>query len=157
VIEQFNYQMEKLTCPMFIAEFYTRHILTDAIPLVSSAIPGFSREPDRWIYEGHTVTYVSLQIAYYMGFRTVLLVGVDHKYDYEGMPNQEKRAEGKDVNHFHPDYFADGTRWHNPDLFRSRLSYQMAKTVYEIDGRRIVNLTPESELQVFETGDIGEW
>ena len=141
----------------FITAHYTRHLIKDAHPLVSSAIPGFSREPEKWIYEGHTVTYVCLQLAYYMGFTTVLLVGVDHKFEFEGKPNDEVTSNGDDVNHFHPDYFGENVRWNNPDLYRSMQSYRMANLVYEHDGRKIVNLTPGSDLDVFEKGRIKEW
>jgi len=126
-------------------------------PLYSAGIPTFSRNPDKWIYEGFTVTYVCMQLAYYMGFNVCLLVGVDHSYRYEGKPNQEVVASGPDPNHFHPDYFNDGVRWHNPDLKRSEQAYRMAKTVFEADGRRIINLTPGSKLDVFEKGAVKEW
>lgn len=141
----------------FISEFYTRHLVKDALPLYSSAIPAFSRNPEQWVYEGHTVTFVCLQLAYWMGLKTVLLVGVDHSYEFEGRPNEEKLAFGKDVNHFHPDYFSNGQKWHNPDLRQSERAYRMAKTVYESEGRKIMNLTPFTALEVFEKGDIVEW
>ena len=37
---------------------------------------------------GGTVTFVALQIAYYMGFQKVILIGLDHKYAEKGIPNQ---------------------------------------------------------------------
>ena len=157
VIEQFNWDINKMDCTKFITAFYTQHLLTDAIPLYSSVVPCFSREPEKFVYEGYTVTYVCLQLAFFMGFTTILLVGVDHKYEFEGYPNQLVVAEGDDVNHFHPDYFGDGRRWHLPDLVQSERAYRMAKTVFDMDGRSIVNLTPESALNVFERGDVKEW
>ena len=157
VIQQFNDDIRKLESKKFIKELYTKHLIEDAYPLNSSVIPGFSREPDKWIYEGHTVTFVCLQLAYYMGFDTVLLVGVDHKFEFEGQPNEEVRSKGADVNHFHKDYFGKGRRWNNPDLYRSMQAYRMANLVFENDSRKIVNLTPASELDVFEKGDITEW
>ncbi len=103
------------------------------------------------------MTFVCLQLAYYMGFSTVLLVGCDHSFEFEGEPNAPAVANGKDVNHFHQDYFADGVLWHNPDLDQSARAYKMAKTVYDADGRSIVNLTRGSDLDVFERGDWQEW
>jgi hypothetical protein len=104
---------------MFITEAYTKHLLTNALPLYSSVIPAFSRNPAEWIYEGYTVTYVCLQLAFFMGFDTVLLVGCDHSYEFEGRPNEMKLAWGEDKNHFHPEYFSNGNKWHNPDLIMS--------------------------------------
>jgi hypothetical protein len=119
--------------------------------------PGFSKDPARGIYEGHTVTFVNLQLAYWMGFSTVLLVGVDHRYESEGEPNQEVVMAGPDPNHFDPDYFPEGTHWHNADLEKSEEAYRMAKEAYDADGRKIINLGPDSALEVFERGDISEW
>ena len=142
---------------MFVTEHYTKHLLTDALPLRSSVMPSFSRNSEEWIYEGYTVTYVCLQLAYYMGFDTILLVGCDHSYEFEGSPNELKLAWGEDVNHFHPEYFSNGNKWHNPDLEQSERAYKMAKTVFEADDRQIVNLTTKTELNVFEKGDWREW
>jgi len=126
-------------------------------PLYSSPSPSFSRDPLKYIYEGFTVTYVLLQLAFWMGFERVGLVGVDHRYTFTGMPNQLAVSGGVDTNHFHPDYFGEGVRWHNPDLKRSEQAYRMARTVFDKAGRQVVNLTPGSELDVFERKDWQEW
>ena len=158
VIEQYYKDINEINCEKFIAaRFVQDGTVTDAQALYSSSLPCFSRHPDDYVYEGHTVTYVCLQLAYFMGFTTVLLVGVDHSFEFEGLPNALAQAEGKDINHFHPDYFADGTLWHNPDLEQSERAYHMARTVFDDAGRRIVNLTPGSKLDVFERGEIAEW
>ena len=157
VIEQFYPDIRKLESEKFIKAFYTRHIIGDAHKLHSSSIPAFSIKANELIYEGHSVTYVCLQLAYWMGFTTVLMVGVDHRFEFDGQPNELKVAVGKDVNHFHPDYFGDGVRWHNPDLVMSEKAYKMAKIVFDAEGRKIINLTPGSALDVFEKGDIAEW
>lgn len=118
----------------------------------------FSFEPDKWIYEGYTVTYVCMQLAYWMGFTTVLLVGVDHHYNYEGKPNEVNMiAVGeKDDSHFSPEYFS-GMFFHNPDLEQSEISYAMAKKVFEKDGRKIINLTCNSRLTIFEKDELRNW
>ena len=68
----------------FITAWYTQHLVTDGLPLNGSQYPSFSRTPHEWIYEGHTVTYVCLQLAFFMGFETVLLVGCDHRFARAG-------------------------------------------------------------------------
>jgi hypothetical protein len=108
------------------------------------------------VYEGHTVTFVSMQLAFFMGFRTVLLVGVDHRYIYEGPPNERHVMKGDDPNHFSPDYFK-GMEWHNPDLERSEAAYRMAREAFEKNGGRILNLTEGSALEVFDRCDLSEW
>jgi hypothetical protein len=108
------------------------------------------------IYEGYTVTFVSLQLAYFMGFTTVGLVGVDHKYKFDGKPNEVHLMSKDDPNHFDSEYFK-GQLWNNPDLMQSEASYTMAEIAYTEHGRKIINLTEGTELNVFEKGDIKEW
>ncbi len=121
--------------------------------LHSVQTPMFSFCPYKWIHEGYTVTFVLLQLAFWMGFTSVVMVGIDHRYEYEGAPNQEKVMKGDDPNHFDPNYFK-GATWNNPDLERSRRAYKMANDVYEANGRHIVNLTPNTGLDVFEQRDM---
>lgn len=158
VLEQSLPQIIEADYPVsFVRAEYADRI-PGAMPLISTGLPHFSREPQKCIYEGHTVTYVCLQLAFFMGFSTVLLVGVDHSYQYQGAPNQEQVAGWEsDPNHFAPNYFSGDTRWHNPDLVRSERAYHMARTVFEHAGRRIVNLGPNSKLDIFERGEVGQW
>ena len=127
-----------------------------AYPLYSVGNWTFSYSPAAYIFEGFTVTYVCMQLAFHMGFETVLLVGVDHKFRMDGTPNQETTWQGDDPNHFSPDYFK-GTRWNNPDLANSERAYRLAEKAYRDAGRRIVNLTEGSALDVFEKGMVAEW
>jgi acetyl esterase/lipase len=78
-------------------------------------VPRFSRVYDEPIWEGWTVTYAALQLAYFMGFKNIFLVGLDHSFKVSGSPNEEQAMQGADPNHFDPRYFA-GSRWHLPDL-----------------------------------------
>jgi len=104
--------------------------------------------------EGSTVTYCAMQVAYYLGFSRVILVGVDHGFVNSGVPHKLVTAEGPDENHFHPDYFGKGTKWQYPDLAGSEVSYGVAKSVYENDGRKIFDATVGGKLQVFEKVDL---
>ena len=125
------------------------------VPIRSLSNEKFYVDPRAGLYEGFTVTFVAMQIAYWMGFKTVLLVGVDHSYETEGAPNEEKVMED-DPNHFHPEYFK-GAKWNNPDLVKSEQAYQLAREAFEADGRKIINLTEGTKLDVFEKGDLHEY
>jgi hypothetical protein len=115
----------------------------------------FSRDPREGTHEGCTVTYVCMQLAWWMGFTRILLVGVDHHFvglpDRDVSPNEEIPGfDGGDPNHFHPDYFSgQDVRWHFADLEHSEEAYGIAKSAYAETGRTIVNLTPGSHLDVF--------
>jgi hypothetical protein len=157
VCEQSLPQIRQMACvEKFIRAEYAGQV-PGSLPLQSLPVPIFSPDPERGVYEGYTVTYVLLQLAFFMGFETALLVGVDHHYQFSGWPNEERIANGHDPNHFHPEYFSGGTRWNNPDLTRSEAAYRAARTCWEAAGRQIINLTPGSKLEVFPKGDWREW
>lgn len=131
-------------------------LIKDCYPLYSVGNWTFSYNPAAYIFEGFTVTYACMQLAFHMGFTTVLLVGVDHKFKTDGPPNSETVWQGADPNHFSPDYFRD-TKWNNPDLNNSEKAYRLAEKAFRDAGRKIINLTDGSALDVFEKGTIAEW
>lgn len=151
VIQQNADRIKALSCEKFVRQGYGI-----GKPLVSNPKLPFSFDPLSWVNEGYTVTYVCLQLAYWMGYKTVLLVGVDHRFTFDGKPNEKKRMGDVDPNHFDPSYFA-GQDWQNPDLAKSEAYYEIARKIYDAAGRRIVNLTPNSALNVFERGELSEW
>ena len=154
VIGQFADDIAQIDAPKFLPAGYCFD--DTCLPLNSSGMILFSQDASAWIYEGHTVTFVCMQIAYYMGFKNILLVGVDHSFKFDGRPNEQRIMEGADPNHFHPDYFK-GKNWNNPDLDRSEHAYKLARAVYESKGGRIINLTPGTKEQVLEHGEINDW
>lgn len=153
VRQQFADEILALPCPKFLGGGPVVAPGQGVYHLHSVPTPLFSYSPLNWVYEGYTVTFVSLQLAYYMGFKTVYLVGVDHKYSFVGEPNEETRYGGADINHFDPSYFSE-RQWNNPDLERSEEAYRMAKAAFESDGRKIVNITKGTALEVFEKAEL---
>lgn len=119
--------------------------------------PKFSRDLSRMAYVGGTVTYLCIQLAYYLGAAEVVLVGVDHSYvvEDEELPVSGNTivSERDDQNHFHPDYFGKGKRWHLPRVDRMERAYERAREVFVDDGRRIVNATKGGRLEVFPRVD----
>jgi hypothetical protein len=118
--------------------------------------PHFS--PDvRWrVWEGATVTYVTIQLAFHMGFSEVILIGVDHNYTTAGLPNTTITSAGDDPNHFSSQYFGKGFRWQLPDLETSEIAYRMARKAYETAGRRIMDATIGGKLTIFEKVDYNK-
>jgi hypothetical protein len=58
-----------------------------------------------------------------------------------------------DPNHFHPNYFGVGKKWHDPKLDNVLQSYQLCKMVFEKDDRKIFNATNGGKLELFERVD----
>jgi hypothetical protein len=101
------------------------------------------------IDEGYTVTFVALQIAYFMGFRNIFLIGVDHNFKQIGKPNEKQELKCSDLNHFDPNYFKD-QQWHLADMEGNEASYALAKHEYHNDGREIYDATLEGKLNIFK-------
>jgi hypothetical protein len=156
VIKQYYRDINRLDSLKFVSGKYA-HFVPGSVRLSITAERVFAKRDFEPVYEGYTVTFVLMQIAYWYGYKRVGLVGVDHRYTFEGKPNQELIADGVDQNHFDPSYFSGGAMWNAPDLVRSEQSYRIAKDVYERAGREIVNLTPDSALDVFEREDWQTW
>lgn len=102
------------------------------------------------MFEGFTVTYVCLQLAYFMGFSEAILIGVDHNFVTKGPANTTVTSEGDDPNHFSGKYFGKGFRWQLPDLEGSERAYRMAKTAFESDGRKVLDATVGGKLTIFD-------
>ena len=158
VIEQSSQEIAKLNCVRFLKD------MPSANPLPESALTYLlhSRAEDRFhpdvsngFFEGYTVTFAALQLAYFMGFSTVAIVGMDHRYRYTGLPNEPHTLQGLDNNHFDPSYFS-GQTWDNPDLANSERFYAMARTAFEADGRRILDCTVGGACLVFEKARLEE-
>ncbi len=117
--------------------------------LHSCGFPYFARDCSVSVFQGFTVTYVALQIAYHMGFSNVALVGCDHDYKMTGNPNVIGYNESRDPAHFCEDYFSPNQPWQFPDLKASEYYYDLARRCYEDDGRVIVNASMKTQLSVF--------
>ncbi|MBW4464198.1 MAG: tetratricopeptide repeat protein [Pegethrix bostrychoides GSE-TBD4-15B] len=113
----------------------------------------FSTDPANGLKEGNTVTYFAMQLAYYMGFETVVLIGVDHYFATKGKPHKEVTSQGDDPNHFHPGYFGKGVKWHLPDLEGSEQFYRIANAYFKADGRQIIDATFEGHCTIFPKVD----
>ncbi len=98
---------------------------------------------------GGTVTNVALQAAYFMGFTEVILIGVDHSYRSQGVPNQAVRAESEDESHFSKDYFGPGIVWQLPDLEAMERGYWHIRELFEGGRRRVLDATVGGQLEVF--------
>jgi hypothetical protein len=118
--------------------------------------PKFARDVAGRLWEGATVTYVALQLAYHMGFEKVILIGVDHNFVTKGDANKTITSQGDDPNHFAPNYFGKGFKWQLPDLETSERAYRMAKAAYAADGRQVLDATIGGKLTVFPKVDYDD-
>lgn len=99
----------------------------------------FSYSPIRQVFTGGTTTYVNLQLAHYMGFRLVLIVGLDHDYSSD--------------KHFHDDYLTTA-RVESEEEIKTVLevmnqSFLLADRAYDVARVELVNISYYSLCTVF--------
>ena len=153
VLEQSGAELARIGVPKFFGLAGAHYIPTnvrDVTFLRSTLVPGFSFDPvSRGVWEGATVTFVAMQLAYWFGFRQVVLIGVDHKFSVSGPAHEVVKGEGPDHDHFDPRYFSEGYRWQLPDLATSEVAYAMARKAFETEGREIIDATVGGRLDIF--------
>ena len=124
-------------------------------PMNNTSKREFSYEPLKWCWDGCTVTFVHLRLAFFYGFERVLMIGVDHYYDKKGAVGAV--CMGRDTSHFTKDYYDEHVSWWQPNLDKFEISYKLAKKAYEEAGREVINITPKTRLDVFRKDDWKKW
>jgi hypothetical protein len=157
VLEQCAEEIKALKLPKFLTWRSRRWFLDDPEAVfVDSDFTGvedFSSDASGRVFEGFTVTYVALQLAFHMGFSQAILIGVDHNFTTHGPANAAVISQGDDPNHFSPNYFGTGFKWQLPDLEGSERAYRLARTAYENNGRRVLDATIGGKLTIFPKVD----
>jgi hypothetical protein len=160
VVEQCAEEIKHLQVPKFISWRARRAMRgDDQVAFLDTDYTGevnFSGDVTGRVFEGSTVTYVALQLAYHLGFSEVILIGVDHSFQAAGRPNVTVVSAGNDPDHFSTDYFPAGFHWQLPDLLASERAYRLAREAFEAAGRRVVDATVGGKLQVFPKVDFEE-
>lgn len=113
-------------------------------------LPKFSEDVSDGIYEGFTVTYMCFQLAVYMGFREIYLLGVDHSYSKVKLPNGEVLENSAVADHFSAKDVLENV----PQLYKSTLAYEKAERYTKERGIKIYNATRGGCLDSFERIDF---
>lgn len=117
--------------------------------------PFFSEDISKEIFEGYTVTYSSIQMAAFMGFKEIYLLGVDFNYSMTKNLNGEI-IKNEGVNN----YFGGSKKETEPDsmpnLEYNMLAFKAAKSYADNKGIKIYNATRGGKLEVFERVNLDE-
>ena len=127
----------------------------------------FSYDITEGVCPGGTVTVAAIQIAYYLGFDPIYLIGVDLDYKIpdsvtrsgpdrfgDGVGIYLESSQDDDVNHFDPRYFGKGRKWHDPNVPGMIRGFENCRPAIEAEGRSIYNATVGGKLEVFERVDF---
>jgi hypothetical protein len=124
-------------------------------PVVNS----FSADLDLGFYSGFTVTYLNLQLAYYMGFHEIYLLGIDHNYSY--LPNRTDSGQETFVSdeshnglYFIQGYNKVGEQNYLPSLDLQYQAYCRAARFFKDNGVKVYNLSRSTKLDVFPLLDF---
>ena len=121
----------------------------------------FSDDISKCVYDGGTVTYVSLQCAVYMGFKEIILLGVDHSFAREQTKDGKMIINNKIKNHFQDyqtdDFWGNGQKDEEAVVFPLDFAtdaFITARHYADEHGVRILNATRGGKLEVFERVDF---
>lgn len=156
LLEQFHEEISVQPVPKFINWKYYRYFEEgeDICFLKIACKKGFAKDMTGLCGGGFTVTFVNLQLAFYMGFSEVILIGCDHSYAEKGVPNIDVKVNSVDQNHFSEKYYTKNHTFRIPDYVKQEQAYATAKSAFEADGRSVVDATIGGKLEVFEKVDF---
>jgi len=103
---------------------------------------------------GGTVTCCAIQIASYLGFDPIILIGCDASYSVpssviqagpdqfgDGVKLNLESTQDDDPNHFDPSYFGKGKRWHSPNAAEMHVGFEKTYRLMSRLGLTLVNAT----------------
>lgn len=123
---------------------------SDTVFLEQDLDISFKSNATKKLYIGGSVTYISMQLAHYMGFNPVILVGVDHSYKTVRKTKDKVKLLSYDKeSHFRSDYYKKGDVWVPPDLQKQEFSYKLAGYAYKSTGREILDATIGGKLKMY--------
>jgi len=118
-------------------------------------------EPDvtKGLRGAGTTLMAALQLAFFLGFRRMFLIGVDASFV---VPDSVLQSGGDrfgtgvqinlestedDPNHFDPRYFGKGAKWHDPNLDELKKGFRNAHRAIHVLGGELYNSTIGGELE----------
>lgn len=114
----------------------------------SPNVPKFTGDITKPIWQGHSVTNPTLQLAYFMGCNPVYIIGMDHYLNYKNCKkiNGKWQNQGKDSNHFDPNYFEKDKLFYGQDLKAVEVGYRSAYEAFNKAGRILRNASTKTAL-----------
>lgn len=104
-----------------------------------------------------TVVNAAIQVAAYLGFNELYLIGVDMSFADQKVKKINSRnweADEHDPNHFDPRYFGKGLKYHNPTVHEMLDKFRIAKEFFDERGVKIYNAGAGGKLETFPRVDF---
>lgn len=116
-------------------------------------VPVFSEDISHEIGVGNTVAFTAMQLAAYMGFSEIYLLGIDHSFHISQDKKGNIVVDPNTKDYFCDEYNQDKEKLFIPKLDVSILSYQAAQKYAEFHENKIYNATRGGKLEVFPRVD----
>jgi hypothetical protein len=121
----------------------------DFIYLYHMADNSFCYNPLTALANRGSTPYIAFQIAYFMGFEEIAIVGADHNFpDIKPLAIVENAED--DQFHFHKDYHKKGEMNQYPDKIKLDMIFRDLGLAFEEKGRKVYNATEGGKLEIFE-------
>ena len=115
---------------------------------------GFSDDITKGIFNSSTCMYTAAQIAVYMGFSEICLIGVDHSFRISQNNQGQIVVDENARDYFSDKYNADRENLYIPNTEKSTLTYLAMKHHCDTRGVRVFNATRGGKLEVFPRVDF---
>lgn len=113
----------------------------------------FSEDLSKFGCDGCTITYLMIQIAYYMGFKTIYLIGIDHNFPFLFDENDNIVKDNTFKQHFY-ETKEDKNKFNPARPYEMTMAYKSARNFLEKRGVQIFNATRGGKLEVFKRMDL---
>lgn len=155
-IEEIN---QKINTPFIFApinlkwyyniQLNTSYFFNQRLPSAENELPAFSEDISRWIGVGNTVAFTAMQLAAYMGFTEIYLLGVDHHFQISQNSKGEIVVDPTAKDYFSDNYNHDKAQLYIPNTEKSTLTYLAMQHHCNARNIRVFNATRGGKLEVF--------
>lgn len=114
----------------------------------------FSDEPQKVIYNSTTCMYTAAQLAAFMGFTRIYMIGVDHSFRISRNNRGEIVIDNTVEDYFTHRYNEDRDELYVPNTEKSTLTYLAMKEQCSKRNISVFNATRGGKLEVFERVDF---
>lgn len=113
----------------------------------------FSKDISKYLSQGFTVTYGAIQIAAYMGFSEICLIGIDHNYNI--IRDAKGNVIRNETENNYPKGMKDYINIRNlPRVAETTIAYETAERISKQMGMKIYNATRGGKLESFERKNL---
>ena len=116
--------------------------------------PLFSEDISKFFGASTTVAYSAAQLAVYMGFKKIFLIGVDHSFSTYQNDKGEIISDETVKDYFSDEYFKDKAQLYIPNLDASTRVFMAMREYCHKNNIEVYNATRGGRLDVFHRVDL---